>query len=302
MKSGRKYAYELWKSIPAGNGPDGDSIYSDFQRLKSRIVSDSASSVRPRSFRSLAVVSSACAGALAVLCAVLLLHSQASSIPEVEWQKVYARTGQISELVLPDGTSITINGGGSLLYPSEFTGSERSVFLDGEALFNVKKDPEHPFVIKTSGADVKVLGTRFNLCSYQSDPSVSLALYEGKVEFSYTDSKGAPAVCSLAPGERLVCDKLKGTVVKTDFVKDDFSGWTKRNYDFKGVPLNEILKQMSRVYGVTFVIRDKALENISYYLTLAEAWSVDDFISLLEMDSRLRISRSSDVVDIYSGK
>lgn len=303
MRFGRKDTLDLWNSIPSGPHDDAaGSLASDFSRFKARVVSSSSQPVRTRSFRGLALASSTCASALAVLCIFLLLHGAPATVPEIEWQKVSAPVGQISELVLPDGTAITVNGGGSLLYPSEFAGSERSVFLDGEALFNVKSDPAHPFVIRTSGADVRVLGTRFNLCSYQVDPTVSLALYEGSVEFSYTDSMGAPAVCSVAPGERIVCDKAAGTVDKAAFVKDEFSTWTKRNYDFKGEPLGEIVRQMSRVYGLTFVIRDKSLENISYYMTLTDAWSADAFISLLEMDSRLKVVRAGDVVDIWSNR
>ena len=71
--------------------------------------------------------------------------------------------GEQKQVTLPDGTTAYLNSGTLLVYPQKFTGDLRSVYLIGEANFDVKKDKQHPFIVKTNHLKVKVLGTKFNV-------------------------------------------------------------------------------------------------------------------------------------------
>ena len=77
--------------------------------------------------------------------------------------------GERGELTLPDGTKVQINSESSIIYPKSFRGDTRTVYLSGEANFDVHKDKKHPFIVKTSLLSVRALGTKFNIQAYSED-------------------------------------------------------------------------------------------------------------------------------------
>ena len=81
--------------------------------------------------------------------------------------------GERGELTLPDGTKVQINSESSIIYPKSFRGDTRTVYLSGEANFDVHKDKKHPFIVKTSLLSVRALGTKFNIQAYS--PGTPLA-------------------------------------------------------------------------------------------------------------------------------
>ena len=92
--------------------------------------------------------------------------------------------GKRSKILLADGTQVWINSGSKLVYPSNFTGSKREVFLEGEAYFEVSTDKNKPFLVKTDNFQVKVLGTKFGVQAYKDEPDQNTVLLEGKVSLS----------------------------------------------------------------------------------------------------------------------
>ena len=95
--------------------------------------------------------------------------------------QAYIPTAEMRNLTLPDGTQVLINSQSTLLYPKEFTGDTRSVYLVGEAAFKVKRDEEHPFIVKSSDFQVTALGTEFNVTAYPDEEEVTATLISGKV-------------------------------------------------------------------------------------------------------------------------
>ena len=97
--------------------------------------------------------------------------------------------GQIFKIVLPDGTKVWVNANSSLSYPSKFIGPERLVELHGEAYFEVSKNPDQPFIVKTTDQQVRVLGTHFNINAYDNALTTQTTLIEGKVEVQHQRQK-----------------------------------------------------------------------------------------------------------------
>ena len=97
----------------------------------------------------------------------------------------YIPTAEMRTLTLPDGTKVQLNSQSTLLYPQEFTGKDRSVFLIGEANFKVKPDKKHPFIVKSNDFQVTALGTEFNVSAYPENPIIAATLISGSVLVEY---------------------------------------------------------------------------------------------------------------------
>ena len=88
---------------------------------------------------------------------------------KVQIHRLSIPRGETFKVVLSDGTEVLLNSDSRLSYPTVFKGKERVVSLEGEAYFNVTKNTEHPFIVKSGNVQVRVLGTEFNMCSYTPD-------------------------------------------------------------------------------------------------------------------------------------
>ena len=115
---------------------------------------------------------------LSIVASYLYIQSNEEHTELVEY---YVPRGEQKQITLPDGTTAYLNSGTLLVYPQKFTGDIRSVYLIGEANFDVKKDKQHPFIVKTNHLKVKVLGTKFNVHAYAEDEKTTTTLESGSV-------------------------------------------------------------------------------------------------------------------------
>ena len=154
------------------------------------------------------------------------------------------RAGQY-QLVLPDQTKVWLNNASTLRYPTSFSGSAREVTLTGEAYFEVAKSSK-PFTLKLKGLSVDVLGTSFNVMSYDDEPSVRTTLLTGKISIS---ASGQQTI--LSPGQQAILDTGTGKVnVVSDVDPDDAIAWKRGYFNFKHATIRDILRQLSRWYDV----------------------------------------------------
>ena len=91
----------------------------------------------------------------------------------------------MQNITLPDGTQVMINSESTLLYPQQFTGDSRCVYLVGEANFKVRRDEAHPFIVKSADFQVTALGTEFNVSAYPEEEEVTATFILGKVFVAY---------------------------------------------------------------------------------------------------------------------
>lgn len=154
--------------------------------------------------------------------------------------------GQEYAIILPDGSKIWLNAASSLKYPTSFTAMpHRMVELKGEAYFEIAKDSKHPFIVKTPTQEIKVLGTHFNVNSYNDEQSVKTTLVEGSVHV-----KGAGNVV-LKPGEQAVSTRATITVKKVNVAEN--IAWKNGDFLFEKESLTSVLRQVSRWYNVEIV-------------------------------------------------
>lgn len=182
---------------------------------------------------------------LTILLSWYYIDSYTSSCELVEYN---VPMGERGELTLPDGTKVQINSESSIIYPKSFRGDTRTVYLSGEANFDVHKDKKHPFIVKTSLLAVRALGTKFNIQAYSEDRKTITTLENGKVQIS---SLLIPDSCFiLTPGEQLEYNHLTRNYEKRKIDATITSGWIRGELNFIDCHLSDILNTLGRHYNV----------------------------------------------------
>jgi len=162
--------------------------------------------------------------------------------------------GQITQIILKDGTKITLDAGSMLRYPENFPSDRREVELVGEAFFEVSSDKKRPFVVRLNRGAVKVLGTKFNVRAWPETRKVLVAVLEGRVRFMGNRPDRSVVV---KDGYRSVLEKAYPSPPEKANVRRYLS-WMRREYYFERAPVREVLNQLSRWYLIDFVLPDSS--------------------------------------------
>ena len=211
---------------------------------------------------------------------------------QVEYNMVNVPGGADYTVELADGTVVHLNCETTLRYPVRFTGKERRVFLEGEAYFIVAKD-SLPFVVSTSRGDIRVLGTTFNVKSYDEEIAMQATLVEGKVLVAQGQKE-----MELAPGEQgTVTDA--GIMAKRAVDVDEFVGWRKGIYVFKKQPLEDIMRDLSRWYGVSVFFQNEGLKQVSFTGNLKRYDNINEFLDVLQRTGDVKYRINNNTVIIY---
>ena len=167
--------------------------------------------------------------------------------------------GNRSKIRLSDGTLVWLNAGSRLIYPSKFTGKRREVLLSGEAFFDVYRDPDQPFVVKTNALDIHVLGTRFNVSAYPEDSVIQTVLEKGAVAFHPDESGWFERDLEIRPHQMAVFNKEKKETKVFQVDPGFYSSWTEGLLSFENIGLTEVLKKMERYYNVSLHLGDPSV-------------------------------------------
>lgn len=197
------------------------------------------------------------------------------------------RGGQF-RMTLPDGTKVWLNAETRLAYRED--NDERSVEMDGEAYFEVKrklkndKNPSRglkPFYVKTSKQEIAVLGTHFNVKSYKEDAKSYTTLVEGSVRVR-TDKEEL----LLIPGEQGVVQH--SSVNKTPVDVSTVLAWKEGSFVFNSERLDEILKQVGRWYDVDFIIEDDKLKGERFEAMVPRFGQLKELLELLQKTEKIK--------------
>lgn len=157
---------------------------------------------------------------------------------------------------LADGSTVTLNGKSSLSYPRSFDSKERRVKLSGEAFFSIAKNPKKAFVISVENAEIKVLGTSFNVNS--STNHVEVLVETGKVKFSL--AKEPSDAILLEKGDFGILNKNLFT--KTAQNDENYLSWKTQLMVFKAMSLYDVAKVINRTYQVNIQFSDTAIQKL----------------------------------------
>jgi len=236
---------------------------------------------------------------------------------------IVTKNGNRSKVVLPDGSQVWLNAGSNLDYNnSTFNNELREVSLDGEAYFDVTKNPDKPFIIHTKKMDIKVLGTVFNVRSYNNEKITEAALIKGSIEVTLKDRKDQKII--LKPNEKIsianedskaelkqnkiILPKTNTTPVPQIVVKElkpnptyNIIGeiaWTQNKLFFDDETFEEIVLRMERWFGKKVTIANESLKNV-HYTGNYENETLEEVLLSLKLSKSFNFRIGNDNVVIY---
>ena len=183
-----------------------------------------------------------------------------------EWLTKQVAIKQATPLVLADGSKVWLNKNSQLRYPKEFGKSERKVILQGEAFFDIAKNPAKPFLIESGKTTTKVLGTSFNVNANKNGGEIKVDVVTGKVAFFATQSPKNTLL--LTKNQQGVYNRSDNKLTKnTNYDVNDLA-WKTGLMVFKQAKVSEVIKVMSGYYGVNFKLENAQLNNCEVTTTL----------------------------------
>jgi len=232
---------------------------------------------------------------------------------------VSTKVGDKASINLPDGSKVWLNGDSKITYVGDFGNKTREVYLSGEAFFDVVKDKTKPFIIHTRTINLKVLGTAFNVRSYDNDKETETALVRGSVEVTLRNRPDQKII--LKPGEKLLVKNIPvdttvnykkqkpeeetpiAVLTNMHYYGADSSSvetsWTKNEIVFNDEPLDKIALNLERWFNVQVTITDESLKKEKYTATIEEDDQLKDFLEALKLaaESHLHYSiKNSEVI------
>ena len=202
--------------------------------------------------------------------------------------------GQHMTLNLTDGTKVTLDAGSTLAYPEKFNRDNREVFLNGEGYFEVKQNPNRPFIVNTGNAEIKVLGTKFNVRAWEQTKKVEVTVSEGKVSLKpmKKEAENSGVIISRGFFSSLESDGKPSIPRRVNTEK--YLGWMKFEIVFENVRLYEILDQLERWYKLKFEIdKSSASEHLTIHI---QNKPVNDILELISALTGLKYTRTDDTV------
>lgn len=228
------------------------------------------------------------------------LNTGEERIASIEWMEVSVPYGEKQAVTLADGTTLHLNSGSRLTYPATFSGDNRTVFMDGEAYLDVAKDPEHPFVIKSQGIDIKVLGTSFNFKNFAQERTAELLLMEGSVEANVS-SLNETRLVRLKPGDRMLYNRENDKLDITRFTPSGYKVFYEDNsLHFFDMEMSDIALDLSRRFNCEIVVLDEQLASRRYFSIFTNGETLDQILAVMSSDGKMSVRHVGKTIYLQS--
>jgi transmembrane sensor len=212
---------------------------------------------------------------LIAITTIYLLLNQKSQIVTKE------TTAQALRDTLSDGSVVSLNKNSKISYPQKFKGNKREVEMEGEIFFEVKPNKEKPFIIHAENTTIKVLGTSFNVIAFANSANIEVHVKTGRVMF-YGKGKEQMQTDSvtLLAGDIGIYNKSTLIIRKVDLPGKVELQQGEKILIFNRTSLLQVTKAIQKNYGVTIILKNKALENLHYTATFKNS-SLDSIIQVM---------------------
>lgn len=233
---------------------------------------------------------------------VALWRLAGSRVPRAEpagMRTYVTHRGERAVFTLVDGSRITLGAGSRLDVPEAYSGRSREVVLQGQAYFEVARNPVKPFRVHAGRAVTEVLGTKFDVRAYREDATVAVAVAEGSVAVAAADRP--PANLVLHRGDLARLDSTGDLRVEHGIAIDQYLAWTQGRLEFVNAPLRDVIPELVRWYDLDIRLGDSNLATRPLTASLGTE-SADEMLRLLEASLQVRVERHGHVVTLHSSQ
>ena len=182
------------------------------------------------------------------------------------WVEIKAPAWTRAQFSLPDGTTGWLNSNSSIRYNGTFN-TDRHITLKGEAFFDVFKDKKRPFVVDANEVVLSVLGTRFNIASYENEKNVEVVLAEGKLKFN---NKEMNESFLMSPNDLVIYDKTHKNFSTKVVEPQKYLSWTEGKLVFRNDPVDVVARRLERWYNIDVEVNGSLAEDIRLRATFID--------------------------------
>jgi transmembrane sensor len=200
------------------------------------------------------------------------------------------------EVKLPDGTHVSLTPGATLTYPETFDKNERKVKLQGEAYFEVKHDPQQPFIIIADNiVHVEVLGTSFYVNTDGVDNKIEVILTSGKVAVYYTNTPDNKTI--MKPGDKVELSKTRLRIEKSVNDEPNYMSWKTGKLEFTDTRLDNVVRLLNKVYHADVRLMNKDLGNCRLTATFNNQ-SIESVLNVVKETLSLTVKKNGKIIEI----
>lgn len=201
---------------------------------------------------------------------------QAPEPTKLVYNELRMPNGMSYTATLSDGTQVFMNSESRLRFPVQFAKGERVIEFEGEAYFSVAKNAESPFIIKTGGLEVAVLGTEFNLRAYNDEAEIVTTLVSGKVQVRSDEN-----IHDINPGEQVVYKTGTGEFSTHKVDVDFYTAWCRSEILFKDTRLDDVMKNLSRWYDIDYEFMDDTAASLRLGGSFKRTNSIEPILDMI---------------------
>lgn len=213
----------------------------------------------------------------------------------------------IRKVALADGSTVWLNPGSKLEAVKNFQKDKRVVFLNGFAFFEVTKNPQRPFIIKTSTITTKVWGTSFTVNAYEHAAVARVSVLTGKVSVSKpgndeVESNRGPvdAEVMLLPNQDATYSAANHTLLKEESIRNnDLKIWKKVNMSFYNTKMSEVIKKLNQQFAVHIIAGDSKINDYLFIADLSEQ-DLPSTLEILKTSLDLNYEIDNDTITLRS--
>ncbi|MDR2955079.1 MAG: FecR domain-containing protein [Prevotella sp.] len=223
-----------------------------------------------------------------------LIKNKTADISDVPLITLEIENGTQKQITLADGTQVVLNAGSSFSYPEKFEGEERKVFLDGEAFFNVSPNKGKPFIVQTSDAKVKVLGTSFNINAYEESDGLAVTVESGKVQVEL-----AKASLQLSASEHLNYNRTSSDFSKSTENVSNTKLWISGGMYFNRTPIKEVVQVLMRKFDCSIEFADGEDNYEEYIYGMHDGEDLETILNAISFTTGIKHKKSGDKIILY---
>jgi ferric-dicitrate binding protein FerR (iron transport regulator) len=207
--------------------------------------------------------------------------------------KIVSSTGEMKEMVLPDGTKVWLGANSIMKYDEQFGEKNREVMFNGEAMFDVVKNEKLSFLVKLENAFIQVHGTKFLVTSYSERNKNEVILFEGKVKYQQKDQ-----AIFISPGERLTDNQLTGEIVRDQVDLKHYNDWINGKVYLDNKELGDLAFLLEQWYGVKFVFSNDNLTAYKFTGIINKEKPLDYVLKIITLTNKVKFKKEGEKIMI----